>query len=107
MSFLVSTWRTIYRKELDLKEELFWRHVVSDVLKPNSEVELRKTGNAMKPKLESFKNKMMSAYFFINSLWLVITFSLALVFEDVKFSVHDKEGNVILVSIIDNVLLRF
>lgn len=39
------------------------------------------------------KIKMSGAYLFINSLWLVLTFSLGLVVTEVNITLVDKNGN--------------
>lgn len=52
----------------------------------------------MEGELVTLKNKMTGAYFLINSLWIVLTFSLTLAIDDINITFYDKNGNEIVVG---------
>lgn len=72
----------------------FWNHLINKHLGPETEEEKRQHKMKIAPELKELKNKTSGAYLFINSLWLFLTFSLALVVTEVHITLVDKNGNV-------------
>lgn len=69
-------------------EEIFWNYLISTDLGPETDDEKRRHRKTIAPGLKELKNKMSGMYLFINCLWLILTFSLALVVTEV-----DENGN--------------
>ncbi|XP_077971753.1 uncharacterized protein LOC144425870 [Styela clava] len=57
--------------------------------------------------LITLRNKMTGAYFLINSLWIVLTFSLTLAIQDINITFNDRNGNEIVLQPLSFLFLIF
>ncbi|XP_077968967.1 chitin synthase chs-2-like isoform X2 [Styela clava] len=81
---------------LDDQEHEFWKLMINKYLLP---LEENKADQArIKDDLIQLRNKMTGAYFLINGLWIVLTFSLTLAIQDINITFYDKNGNEIVLQ---------
>nr|XP_039248819.1 chitin synthase chs-2-like [Styela clava] len=78
-------------------EKEFWNKLISNRLSPlnKSDPKQKDLKKKLEGELKDFRNQMTAGYFFINSIWIVLTFSLTLVIQDVNITFYDKYGNAI------------
>ncbi|XP_077967973.1 chitin synthase-like [Styela clava] len=81
-------------------EKKFWNDLIEMYLSPlnKSDPEQQKLKKKLEKQLKDLRNQMTAGYFFINSIWIVLTFSLTMVIQDVNITFYDKYGNVIVLN---------
>ncbi|XP_068103356.1 chitin synthase chs-2-like [Hyperolius riggenbachi] len=79
------------QKQLMLEEDLFWKDLIEQYLKPISmdKEEQDKT----EKELKTFRNKMTFLFFMINMLWIVATFFLQIIGSSVRIAIPKLYAN--------------
>ncbi|XP_039271180.2 uncharacterized protein LOC120345701 [Styela clava] len=90
---------------IDKDEHKFWKQMIEKYLAPLKEDKEDK--KRIQSDLITLRNKMTGAYFLINSLWIVLTFSLTLAIQDINITFNDRNGNEIVLQPLSFLFLIF